>query len=142
MKGAKPARSFWTCHSFQVIQPLVPVQDIAAGLHADVVHITSSLIARLLECPLPLTTDGIRAPAAPISRLRFRVAAISGWLNSSAESLLKPGHDNTRTPDYRSQDLLDLMRHARQMGQTSDGDDCDLGHVDAMKVDSGLNMIR
>ncbi|KAG6366006.1 hypothetical protein INS49_000182 [Diaporthe citri] len=78
------------------LAPHSVVQDIAAGLQADVVHITSSSIARLLECPLPLSRDGIRIPTDPISNLRFRAAERSGWLNSAANSLATPETGNAR----------------------------------------------
>lgn len=112
-------------------------QDIAAGLRADVVHITSNSIARLLECPLPLASDGVRIPTDPISKLRFRVAERSGWLNSAAKSLAKPKYANARALNRRY--LESIYTQGRI---TSDSEEREWGHCDNLKVDAGLAMIR
>ncbi|KUI55858.1 Protein MSP1 [Cytospora mali] len=62
--------------------PREAVRDLAAGLMADVVHITSTSLARMLEYPTP-KADGdhqgdSNPPTNPISMLRFRVAEYSG----------------------------------------------------------------
>lgn len=111
------------------------VQDIAAGLQADVVHITPSSIARLLECPLPLTRNGTQFPTDPISKLRFRVAEKSGWLNSAAESMQKPKYRNARALNRRYRNSIAMMMQ-------DEPDSEELGHIDALKVDVGLNLIR
>lgn len=119
------------------LAPHSVVQDIAAGLQADVVHITSSSIARLLECPLPLSSDGIRTPTDPISKLRFRVAERSGWMNSGANSLAKPKNGNMM-PLNRG--YLESIYTRRRV--ISDREECEFGHTDKLKVDAGLNMVR
>ncbi|KUI68100.1 Protein MSP1 [Cytospora mali] len=62
--------------------PREAVRDLAAGLMADVVHITSTSLARLLEHPTPKANGDHQGdsnpPTNPISMLRFRVAEYSG----------------------------------------------------------------
>lgn len=119
------------------LAPRCVVEDIAAGLRADVVHITSNSIARLLECPLPLASYEIQIPTDPISKLRFRVAERSGWLNSAAKSLAKPKYANARVLNRRY--LESIYTEGRI---TSDSEEREWGHCDNLKVDAGLDMIR
>ncbi|KAK7742937.1 hypothetical protein SLS63_000505 [Diaporthe eres] len=119
------------------LAPRCVVEDIAAGLRADVVHITSNSIARLLECPLPLASDGTRIPTDPISKLRFRVAERSGWLNSAAKSLAKPKYANERVLNRR---YLESIYTGGRI--TSDSEEREWEHCDNLKVDAGLDMIR
>lgn len=118
------------------LAPHSVVQDIAAGLRADVVHITSTSIARLLECPLPLSSEGIRIPTDPISKLRFRVAERSGWLNSGAKSLATPKCGNARALNRGYWESL------FSKGTVSSDSEDELGRTDNLKVDAGLDMIR